>query len=120
MCSILLGFYDGASWSEVASTFLGGLLDLPTLAWLLAVSLSWPTLPEFKLTFQLALGLMVVAINLVMIVGKWALRNGQSSLRMRSRKAGRAERWAVRGLGWRVWKCERVNGQCQNVLVSAP
>ena len=104
MCSVLLRFYDGASWSEVASTFLGGLLDLPTLAWLLAVSLSWPTLPEFKLTFQLALGLMVVAINLVMIVGKWALRNGQSSLRMRSRQAGRAERWAVRGLGGFSWR----------------
>ena len=58
-------------------------VNVPKLARLLSLSLSWPSLPTVPLVL-LAVRVLIVVLNAVIVAFKWVVRNGSALLRMRS------------------------------------
>ena len=102
----LLPFYKKGSdwWLEGTKAFLGGAFDLPRLQLQFSLSFGWPAFSQPRLGWQLAVGCLLVALQLLFRAVKWALRHSHSVLRMPSAEPGPWERRAVEAFAVCSWR----------------
>ena len=78
--------------------------DPPRLQLQFSLSFGWPAFSQPRLGWQLAVGCLLVALQLLFRAVKWALRHSHSVLRMPSAEPGPWERRAVEAFAVCSWR----------------